>query len=537
MSLLTCQQPAPREGYLAQGREEDRPSQGIHLQAGARRKGVSLFSNQLIHLLLNHVPCRSRETSDASALPESSLVNGQPVSLTDLGVTPQTVFISPRTVGIDAKSDLRRLKPLLGAEASSRRTSFTNRSSKGVENPLEEIRKKLATMEPPSTPAVSTVSDIPVPPSERSPSESAFGSSLDLAAMTKAGKKKVDSKAAPAVGASHANATGETAVPEDSIASSRMTPTASSSAPPRGPFTPYSSSYEGQDPGVRAYLEQIDLENYRQPLLDFGPRITASQRKRSPRPNPPSTGPGVTMIAHLTQHSGPVTAIVTAPDQAFFATASDDSQVLIWDTARLERSVATKARLTYRMDAPITAMSRLENTHCMAVAAEDGQVHVLRVHVTTSGSSVKYGRVECVRTWRTNVEKDGHVVFVSHLRGTLVSSPWENVMTRSRFHSACCHFYERHRTTRSPFCGIDNKIPKSTRVRRDHFSLRLDLLDNCRYRNRDFMSVGSAIWTPAQILESLRPNHHHSDPPCAGQRQVGYGLDRKDVRHSTRRGV
>ncbi|ORY34315.1 hypothetical protein BCR39DRAFT_556705 [Naematelia encephala] len=355
---------------------------------------------------------RARETTDSQRPPEAELTEGKAVSLTDLGVTPQTVFISPRTVGVD-KADIRRLRPHLQEGNASRQTSFAGRSVKSVDNPLDELRKRLATMDPPSRAPERSTPEPVVPPSEPSPSESAISSSIDLAVMRKNGRKKLDSKAAPAVASSNTVAVGTTSI-HDEPSSGRSTPTVvGSSSGVRGPIAPYSSSYEGQDPGVRAFLEQIDLENYREPLLDFGPRVVASHRKRGPRPKAGSPQ-GVTMIAHLTQHIGAVTAVVTSPDQLFFATASADSQVLIWDTAKLERSVTAKPRLTYRMDGPVSSMCRIESTHCLAVAAETGGLHVIRVHVSGSGGSVKYGRVECIRAWRPDV-KDGHVTYVTHL--------------------------------------------------------------------------------------------------------------------------
>ncbi|WVQ93835.1 hypothetical protein IAU59_000913 [Kwoniella sp. CBS 9459] len=368
---------------------------------------------------------RAREASDISSLPEAELVAGKSISLIDLGVTPQTIFISPRTIGVDAKADLKRLRPHLSESPVSRRTSFASRSNRGtVENPLDEIKKRLATLEPMAKVDKPFVEE-PLtshPESNATPSESGLSSSIDLAAMTRSGRKKVDSKAAPAVAASHTNAVGTTTIHDEPL-SGRATPLASAtfgSGTPRGSMipaaAPYSSSYDGQDPGVRAFLEQVDLDNYREPLLDFGPRITASHRKRTPKAKSGSSSPqAATMIAHLTQHEGAITSIVTSPDSLFFATSSEDTQILIWDSARLERSVATKPRLVYRMDAPVTTMCRIENTHCLAAAAEDGQLHVLRVHVTSSGGSSKYGRLECIRTWATD-RHDGHIVFVSHLQ-------------------------------------------------------------------------------------------------------------------------
>lgn len=352
-------------------------------------------------------------------------MDGKSVSLKELEVTPQTIFISPRTVGADASAAPKRLKPYLPHGASSRRTSMASRSARGtVDNPLEEVRRKLAALEPHARPgdrpAVVEGSSRTTEPSTTA--DSPMSSSIDLASVTRAtGKKRVESgKAAPAVAAVHANALGTTSIHDD-IPSGRSTPTLGlGSAPTPRPASAaaYGSSYEGQDPGVRAFLEQVDLDNYREPLLDLGPRIVASQRRRIPRGKAPASGQGVTMIGHMTDHTRAVTAIVTSPDNAFFATASEDKMVLIWDSARLERSVSSRARKSYQMRAPVTALCRIENTHCLAAASEDGQVHVLRVHLTVSsgGSTVKYGAVECIRAWHTS-ERDGYVKSIAHLPG------------------------------------------------------------------------------------------------------------------------
>ncbi|WRT63674.1 uncharacterized protein IL334_000597 [Kwoniella shivajii] len=395
---------------------QSQPSSTQHL----RDKGITERDEKKDFIVKQAHASKARESTETSSSPDADLVAGKSVSLTDLGVTPQTIFISPRTVGVDAKADLKRLRPHLSDSPASRRTSFASRSNRGpVDNPLDEIRKRLASLEPLSK-ADKTAIEPALPShteSNATPSESGLSNSIDLAAMTRVGRKKVDSKAAPAIGASHTNAIGINTI-HDELTSGRMTPIATGVFVPTTPRTvaPYSSSYEGQDPGVRAFLEQVDLENYREPLLDFGPRITANHRKRTPRvKNTSSTPQGVTMIAHLTQHERAITAIVTSPDNSFFATSSQDSTILIWDSARLERNVATKPRLTYRMDAPVVCLCRIENTHCLAASAEDGQLHVLRVHVTSSGGSTKYTRIERIRSWTVG-EGEGYVKLLSHLQ-------------------------------------------------------------------------------------------------------------------------
>ncbi len=362
-----------------------------------------------------------RQASSAGTPPEADLTSGKSISLTELGVTPQTVFISQRTVGIDARHELRRLRPDLGgADTPSRRASFANRSNRGSESPLEQIRQRLSSLEPPSQAVPERERDRDRPSDSAkgaSPSESGISSTVDVTSTSRASRHhRLDSKALPAVKASTATAIGTTSLHDD-LASGRSTPAAFGAGTPaiHGPLAPYGSTYDGADPGVRAYLEHVDLENYREPRLDFGPRVHAGQRKRGPRTKA-SSPQFATMIAHLPQHSGAVTALVTSPDQLFFASASADTSILVWDSARLERTVAARPRLTYRMDAAVTAMCRIEETHCLATAAADGSLHILRVHVHASGSSVKYKNIECIRTWAAD-EMDGHVTHIAHLHG------------------------------------------------------------------------------------------------------------------------
>ena len=461
---------------------------------------------------------------------ELDLVTGQSVSLTDLGVTPQTVFISPRTIGVDAKADLKRLRPHLVETSASRRTSFASRSARGgIDNPLDEIRKRLASLEPMTPRSDKTSSETAVQP-DASPSESAISSSIDLAQVRRAGRKKLDAKAAPAVGASYTVALGTASIHDD-LLSGRTTPLAEGQSTQKA--APYSSSYEGHDPGVRTFLEQVDLENYREPLLDFGPRVTVSHRKRPPKQK--SNAPqNVTMIAHLTQHSGPVVSIVTSPDHVFFATASSDSQVLVWDSARLERSVSAKARLIYRMDAPISSMCSIENTHCLAVAAEDGQLHVLRVHVT-GGSSARYGKIECIRTWAAE-RRDGHVLAVSHLRGGHIPTRLRS-SADPRIISAFGDYHLCHCTFRYQNNGNHDSVPTPHRIRRHHSHLPFDALDRARHGFWLPVVVGFTFWSAPQILASVGTDNGHFPSSFKRQRSVDNGVNEKEERRAGRRGL
>lgn len=150
---------------------------------------------------------------------------------------------------------------------------------------------------------------------------------------------------------------------------------------------------------------------------DFGPRVhdgPTRRRNAGRHAFPPNRGDSptssarrsetpTTLIAHLTSHTASITGICVSPDHAFFVTCSSDKTVKVWDTARLERNVTSKPRHSYTQHhARVTAVCMLEGTHCFASAAEDGSVHVVRVHVVSGGAVPKYGKLSVVREHRVD---------------------------------------------------------------------------------------------------------------------------------------
>ncbi|KAJ7756948.1 hypothetical protein B0H16DRAFT_1721421 [Mycena metata] len=83
----------------------------------------------------------------------------------------------------------------------------------------------------------------------------------------------------------------------------------------------------------------------------------------------------------------------------FFISASDDKTVKVWDTARLERNVTSKPRHTYgQHHARVKCVCMLESVHCFASAADDGSLHVVRVHITQGGALPKYNKLQVIHT-------------------------------------------------------------------------------------------------------------------------------------------
>ena len=113
--------------------------------------------------------------------------------------------------------------------------------------------------------------------------------------------------------------------------------------------------------------------------------------------------PEATLIAQLSSHTDAVTAFAVSPDHVFFVSSSDDMTVKVWDTARLERNVTSKPRFSYvQHHAKVKAVCMLEGVHCFASAADDGSLHVVRVHINQSGALPRYPKIHTIREHRTS---------------------------------------------------------------------------------------------------------------------------------------
>lgn len=67
--------------------------------------------------------------------------------------------------------------------------------------------------------------------------------------------------------------------------------------------------------------------------------------------NSTSWRPRGLLVAHLAEHKKAVNRVVVASNAAFFASASDDKTVKIWDSRRLEKDAVFCSRLTYSAQA------------------------------------------------------------------------------------------------------------------------------------------------------------------------------------------
>lgn len=92
------------------------------------------------------------------------------------------------------------------------------------------------------------------------------------------------------------------------------------------------------------------------------------------------------LVSTLREHTKGVNRMAVAQDYTFFASASDDGHIKIWDLRGLESNVSPRSALTYsRQGGRILDVTMVDNTHSIASASSNGTVHVWRVDVV-SGS-------------------------------------------------------------------------------------------------------------------------------------------------------
>ncbi|GLB39855.1 putative protein kinase [Lyophyllum shimeji] len=373
------------------------------------------------------------------------------VELQKLGVVPQTVFLKTRTSDFARSSRLASSSRGSTYDGSGRRpivtSSYTSRitstdQSQGA--PFEDLRRRLATING----SVSSIGLGPPPPrgnhspvigapqtftfasqgipglpttTERpgSPTESIL-STANSQTFRQTSRLHIGSdgqKAAPAIGSSKTNATGlldahsKMRSEESPDLSGRSSPVSMSTTlrqRPRLPSLLPISTYDGQEPGISNLLENLYLDNNRELQQDFGPKVHEGPiRRRNAVRHSYAHRDGKTrqteaqLIANLSSHSDAVTGIAVSPDHMFFVTSSDDKTVKVWDTARLERNVTSKPRHTYgQHHARVKCVCMLEGVHCFASAADDGSLHVVRVHITQSGALPKYTKLQVIREHR-----------------------------------------------------------------------------------------------------------------------------------------
>ena len=88
------------------------------------------------------------------------------------------------------------------------------------------------------------------------------------------------------------------------------------------------------------------------------------------------------MVSSLHEHTRAVNRFAVSADHSFFASASADKTVKIWQTRGLDYIAYPRSALTYSQHSgPVLDIAMVENSHSIASCSGDGSVHVWRVDV------------------------------------------------------------------------------------------------------------------------------------------------------------
>ncbi|KXX83389.1 Serine/threonine-protein kinase ppk19 [Madurella mycetomatis] len=166
-------------------------------------------------------------------------------------------------------------------------------------------------------------------------------------------------------------------------------------------------TYTGHDPSILKMLDAMYIDNYPHDILEYGPLVTPITRRKSSKASISQPGddgwkPSGKLVATFSEHYGPINRIVVSPDHQFFLTAGDDGCVKVWDTARLERNITHRSRLTHKhaAEARVLALCFIENTHSFISCASDGSVHVVKVETVLSGINFRYPKLRLLREYQ-----------------------------------------------------------------------------------------------------------------------------------------
>lgn len=191
-------------------------------------------------------------------------------------------------------------------------------------------------------------------------------------------------------------------------------------------------SYGGDDPVVLRLLDNVFAENYPTDLFDLGPYVKEVDprkpiKKASGHDANKGWRPEGGLVAVFGEHSAAVNRVVVAPDHAFFATASDDGTVKIWDTTRLEKNITPRSRQTHRhaSGAKVKALTFVENTYTFISGATDGSIHAVRADYHNVNETARYGKLQLVRDYQLPMADDGnpeYAVWMEHFRSDAQST-------------------------------------------------------------------------------------------------------------------
>lgn len=215
--------------------------------------------------------------------------------------------------------------------------------------------------------------------------------------------RKDSNKSVPETGTSGTNAFGEMEGPFAPAVADQNSSTGGKTSQEVAAARRARHTYEGGDPSIEKMLDNMYLDNFPRDVVEFGPNVPVLVNKKSAsQANEAPWRPEGNLVAVFSEHNGPISRVAVSPDHVFFITGGHDGTVKVWDTARLERNITHRSRQTHvhADGAKVLALCFIESTHCFVSCASDGSVHVVKVDTITAGGVVRYGKLRLLREYQ-----------------------------------------------------------------------------------------------------------------------------------------
>lgn len=132
--------------------------------------------------------------------------------------------------------------------------------------------------------------------------------------------------------------------------------------------------------------------------LDVGGAYESARSQWRPKEN--------MLVVTLHEHTSEVSRLAVSRDQSFFASASLDKTIKIWQPNTFDKQAYPKSALTYDQRSPVTDLCVIENTHSIASSSENGSIHIWRVEVGMQKKSISSGGGSLVSATSASAEVD-----------------------------------------------------------------------------------------------------------------------------------
>lgn len=113
------------------------------------------------------------------------------------------------------------------------------------------------------------------------------------------------------------------------------------------------------------------------------------------------------LIAHLHEHRGSINRIQVSCDHSYFATASNDGTIKLWECDKLEgKSSINRSKQTINLkDGKVNSLVFCENSLSLAAATENANIHIYKIDS---------GKANAVNKLEIDKEECGNIVDLTH---------------------------------------------------------------------------------------------------------------------------